>query len=139
MAENELSKEEVESFKKELAEIKADMMRKELEDIKKERMRKELDELKRERLSGASAPPQKTVYVQPPVRPAYSLPNMIASALMLLIAGYLLGTAYTTNVAASIDDLLKGLGLPVIGSLVVAALAVLLAAFGVALMMITRK
>ena len=136
MAEKDLSKEEVDSFKKELAEIKADMMRKELEEIKKERMRKELDELKRERSAGA---PAKTAYVPPPAQPVMSLPTLIASALMLLIAGYLFGTAYATNVAASIDDLLKGFALPISGSLVVAAIALLLAAFGAALMTIVRK
>ncbi len=139
MADKELSKEELDSFKNELAEIKADMMRKELEDIKKERMRKELDELKQERTASTTAQPQKPVYVQVPVRSALSLPNLIAAAMMLLIAGYLIGTAYGMDVARNIDDLLKGFSLPAIGSLIVAALAVLLAVFGVALMTITRK
>ncbi len=89
MADKELNKEEIDAFKKELAEVKADMMRKELEDIKKERMRKELDELKKER-----AVPQKPVYVQVPAPTALSLPNLAFAALMLLIAGYLIGTVY---------------------------------------------
>jgi hypothetical protein len=139
MTEKELSSEDLASFKKELAEIKADMMRKELEDIKKERMRKELDELKHERTAGATAQPQKPVCVQVPVQSALSLPNLIAAALMLLIAGYLIGTAYSMDVALSIDDMLKGFSLPAIGSLVVAALALVLALFGVALMTIVRK
>jgi len=139
MAEKELSNEDLASFKKELAEIKADMMRKELEDIKKERMRKELDELKHERAASATAPSQKPVYVQVPARPVLSLPNLIAAALMLLIAGYLIGTAYSTDVARSIDDMLEGFSLPAVGSLVVAALAIVLAVFGVALMTIVRK
>jgi hypothetical protein len=139
VADKELSKEELDSFKKELADIKADMMRKELEEIKKERMRKELEELKQERTAGAMAQPQKPVYVQVPVKSALSLPNLIAAALMLLIAGYLIGSVYSTDVAGSIDDLLKGFSLPAIGSLIVAALAVLLAVFGVALMTIVRK
>lgn len=139
MTEKELSSEDLASFKKELAEIKADMMRKELEDIKKERMRKELDELKHERTAGATAQPQKPVYVQVPVQSALSLPNLIAAALMLLIAGYLIGTAYSTDVSLSIDDVLKGFSLPAVGSLVVAALALVLAVFGVALMTIVRK
>jgi hypothetical protein len=139
MADKEMSSEELESFKKELADIKADMMRKELEEIKKERMRKELEELKKERSENTAAQQLKAVYVQPPVQPALSLPNIIASALMLLIAGFLAGTAYSMNVAASIDDLLKGFGLPAIGSLIVAALALVLAVFGVALMTIARK
>lgn len=139
MADKEMSKEELESYKKELAEIKADMMRKELEEIKKERMRTELEEIKRERLASAPARPQKPVYVEVPVKPALSLPNLLAAASMLLIAGYLIGTAYGMDVARSIDDMLKGFSLPVSGSLIVAALAVVLAAFGVALMTITRK
>jgi hypothetical protein len=139
MAEKEMSKEELESFRKELAEIKTDMMRKELEEIKKERMRKELDELKRERAASALAGPQKPVYIEVPVKSALSLPNLIAAASMLLIAGYLIGTAYGMDVARSIDDMLKGFSLPAAGSLIVVALAVALAAFGVALMTITRK
>jgi hypothetical protein len=139
MADKEMSKEELESYKKELAEIKADMMRKELEEIKKERMRKELDELKRERAASAPAEPQKPVYVEMPVKSALSLPNLIAAAVMLLMAGYLIGTVYSMDVAHSIDDMLKGFSLPAVGSLIVAALAVGLAAFGVALMMIIRK
>jgi hypothetical protein len=134
-----MSKEELDSFKKELAEIKADMMRKELEDIKKERMRKELEQLKQERMAGATAQPQKPVYVQVPARTALSLPNLIAAALMLAIAGYLIGTAYSMDVAGNIDDMLKGFSLPVSGSLIAAALALVLAVFGVALMTITRK
>lgn len=139
MADREMSKEELESYKKELAEIKADMMRKELEEIKKERMRKELEEIKRERAASAPAEPPKPIYVEVPVKSALSLPNLIAAASMLLIAGYLLGTAYGMDVARSIDDLLKGFSLPAVGSLIVAVLAVVLAAFGVALMTITRK
>ncbi len=139
MTEKELSSEEMESFRKELAEIKADTMRKEIEEIKNERMRKELDELKRERSAGVSAQPQKPVYVQPPARPALSLSNLAATALMLLIAGYLIGTIYGTDVAGNIDDLLAGSPLPAIGMLIVAALAVILAIFGVALMTIVKK
>jgi hypothetical protein len=139
MADKELSSQELESFRKELADIKADMMRKELEEIKKERMRKELEELKRERSAGAMAQPQKPVYVPMPSRPALSLPNLIAAALMLLIAGYLIGTAYSMDVAFSIDEMLKGFSLPVNGSLIVAALALVLAVFGIALMTIVRK
>ncbi|HEY3272182.1 MAG TPA: hypothetical protein VGJ92_00390 [Methanocella sp.] len=139
MTEKELSSEDLTSFKKELADIKADMMRKELEDIKKERMRKELEELKQERAASATAQPQKPVYVQVPARTALSLPNLIAAALMLLIAGYLIGTAYSMDVARSIDDMLTGFSLPAIGSLIVAGLALVLAVFGVALMTIARK
>ncbi len=115
------------------------MMRKELEEIKKERMRKELEEIKRERTASVPVQPPKPVYVEVPVKSALSLPNLIVAALMLLIAGYLIGTAYIIDVARSIDDMLKGFSLPAAGSLIVAALAVVLAAFGVALMTITRK
>jgi hypothetical protein len=139
MADKELSSEDLASFKKELAEIKADMMRKEVEEIKKERMRKELEELKQERAAVAMARPQKPVYVQAPVQSALSLPNLLAAALMLLIAGYLIGTAYGMDIARSIDDTLTGYSLPAIGSFVVAALALVLAVFGVALMTIARK
>jgi hypothetical protein len=139
MAEKEMSKEELESLRKELAEIKTDMMRKELEEIKKERMRKELEELKRERAASAPTQSQKPVYVEVPVKSALSLPNLIAAAVMLLMAGYLISTVYSIDVARSIDDMLKGFSLPAVGSLIVAALAVGLAAFGVALMTITRK
>jgi hypothetical protein len=139
MAEKEMSKEELESFKKELAEIKADMMRKELEEIKKERMRKGLEEIKRERTASAPAEPQKPVYVEVPARTTLSLPNLIGAALMLLMAGYLIGTAYGMDIAGSIDDMLKGFSPPAAGSLIVAALAVVLAAFGVAPMTIAHK
>jgi hypothetical protein len=138
-AEQVLSSEELESFKKELGEIKADMMRKELEEIKKERMRKDLEELKRERSAGAPAQPRKQVYVQAPARPALSLSNLIVAALMLLIAGYLIGAAYGTDVSGNIDSILESFSLPAAGSLIMAALAVLLAAFGVAMMTIVRK
>ena len=138
MADKQLTNEEVESLKKELAEIKADMMRKELEEIKKERMRKELEEIRMERAAVAAAPASKTVYVQAP-RPALSLPNLIFAALMLLIAGYLIGTVYGTDVAGSINNMLTGSSLPAVGSLIVAVLGVLLAVFGVALMTIARK
>jgi|AGTN01.1.fsa_nt_gi hypothetical protein len=139
MTEKELNSEELESSRKELAEIKADAMRKEIEEIKKERMRKELDELKRERSAGMSAQLQTPVYVQPPARSALSLSNLAAAALMLLIAGYLIGTIYSTDVAGNIDDLLAGSPMSAIGTLIVAALAVILVVFGVALMTIVKK
>jgi hypothetical protein len=74
-----------------------------------------------------------------PARTKLSLPNLLFAALMLLIAGYLIGTAYGTNIAGSIDNQLTSYSLPAIGSLVVAALALVLAAFGVGLMTIVRK
>ncbi len=134
MADKELNNEEIDSFKKELAEIKADMMRKELEDIKKERMRKELDELKKER-----AAPQKPVYVQVPAPTALSLPNLAFAALMLLIAGYLIGTVYGMDVAGTINSYISGYGLPIGGDLVIAAIAVVLAVLGTAIMTIVKK
>jgi hypothetical protein len=141
MAEKELTNEEAESFRKELAEIKADMMRKELEEIKKERMRKELEEIKAERAYAPPAP-ARTVYVQAPA-PALSLPNLIFAALMLLIAGYLIGTIYHIDFAGSIDSAIQGLSLPFAipfgGAAIVAVLALVLAAFGVALVTIARK
>jgi len=139
MAEKELSDEERETYRKELAEIKRDMMRQELEEIKKERMRAELEELKRERAANAPARPPAPVYVEVPARTKLSLPNLVFAALMLLIAGYLIGTAYGTNIAGSIDNQLTSYSLPAIGSLIVIALALVLAAFGVALMTIVRK
>jgi hypothetical protein len=139
VAEKELSSEEMESFRNELAEIKADMMRKELEEIKKERMRKELEEIKQERSAGSPVQPQRPVQVQAPSRSALSLSNLIIAALMLLVAGYLIGTAYSTDVTGSFDNLFQSFSLPMIGSLVVAAIAILLAVLGVALMTIARK
>jgi hypothetical protein len=127
VAEKELSSEEMESFRNELAEIKADMMRKELEEIKKERS------------AGSPVQPQRPVQVQAPSRSALSLSNLIIAALMLLVAGYLIGTAYSTDVTGSFDNLFQSFSLPMIGSLVVAAIAILLAVLGVALMTIARK
>ncbi|MGA9139976.1 MAG: hypothetical protein WBZ29_07120 [Methanocella sp.] len=134
MADKELNKEEIDAFKKELAEVKADMMRKELEDIKKERMRKELDELKKGR-----AVPQKPVYVQVPAPTALSLPNLAFAALMLLIAGYLIGTVYVMDVAGSINSYISGYSLPIGGDLIVAAIAVVLAVLGTAMITIVKK
>jgi hypothetical protein len=138
VADKELNSKEIDSFKKELAEIKTDMMRKELEDIKKERAataaRKELDELKKER-----AAPQKPVYVPVPAPTALSLPNLASAALMLLIAGYLIGTVYGTDVAGTINSYISGYSLPIGGDLIVAAVAVVLAVLGTAIMTIIRK
>jgi hypothetical protein len=134
VADKELSNEEVDSFKKELTEIRTDMMRKELEDIKKERMRKELAELKREQATS-----QKPVYVQVPARTALSLPNLAFAALMLLLAGYLIGTVDGMDVAGSINSYISGYSLPIGGDLIVAAIAVVLAVLGTAIMTIVRK
>ena len=138
MTEKELSIEEVEAFKKELAEIKADMMRKELEEIKKERMRKELEEIKAERASRTAR--QRPVYAPSP-GPALSLVNLVLAALLLLIAGYLIGSAYGADVAGSVDGVLKALpfSLPIGSSLIVAALAIIFAALGIAVMTIVKK
>ncbi|OPY30391.1 MAG: hypothetical protein A4E28_00278 [Methanocella sp. PtaU1.Bin125] len=137
MADKELSNEEIDSFKKELADIKADMMRKELEDIKKERMRKELEEIKAER-AAIPASPARTVYVQAPA-PAISPVNLALSALMLLAAGYLLGTVFGMDVAGTINGYISGLSLPFGGDLIVAAIAIALALLGTAIMTIVRK
>ena len=134
MGDNELTPEEMQSFKQELADIKADMMRKELEEIKKERMRKELDEIRKERES--SAPKRAPVRV---VQPQLSLANVLLAALSLILAGYLIGTLYAINVTATVDGLLTGYGLPALGSIVVIALAVLLALFGAGMITIAKK
>jgi hypothetical protein len=139
MADKQPTDEEIEAFRKELADIKADMMRKELEEIKKERMRNELEALKRERTAGTASPPPKAVYAPAPAKPALSLPNLVAAALLLLIAGYLASAVYSIDVVGSIDNFLKGFSLPAMGIEIIAVLAVLLAALGVALITIARK
>ncbi len=137
-AEQQLTDEEIEAFRKELADIKADRMREELEEIKRERMREELEEIKRERSAGGT-PAQRKPYSPGPAKPALSLSNLIASAVMLLIAGYLAGATYGIDAAGRINDLLRQFSLPDMGVQVVALLAVLLAALGIALMSIVKK
>ena len=133
----ELSTDEVQAFKQELADIKADMMRKELEEIKKERMRRELDEIKRERESASA---QKRPAVSYRARePQLSLPNVLLAAICLLSAGYLIGTLYTINVTSTVDNLLTGNGLPALGIIVVIAVALLLALFGTGMITIAKK
>ena len=136
--ERQLTDEEIEAFRKELADIKADMMRKELEEIKRERMMKELEEIKRERTAGGTTTRRKP-YVPEPVKPSVSLPNLVASAVMLLIAGYLAGVIYGIDLAGSINVQLSQFSLPALGTEVVVGLAVLLAALGIALMTMVRK
>jgi len=97
-------------------------------------MRKELEELKKER-----AAPQKPVYMQVPAKTSLSLPNLAFAALMLLIAGYLVGTIYSMDVAGSINGYIGGFSLPVGGDVIVAAIAVVLALLGTAIMTIVRK
>ena len=135
MEEKELSPEELQSFKQELADVKADLMRKELEEIKNERMRKELDEIKKERESQA-------VSTRPTMRarnPELSIPTLLFAALSLIIAGYLIGTLYVINVTAEIDNLLKSYGLPMFGIVVVIVLAVILALLGAGMITIAKK
>ena len=58
---------------------------------------------------------------------------------MLLIAGYLTGTVYGMDVAGNINSYISGYSLPVGGDLIVAAIAVVLAVLGTAIMTIVRK
>jgi hypothetical protein len=131
MADKELSGEELEAFRRELAEIKTDMMRKELEEIKRERMRKELEEIKGER-----APRQAHV---PLYEPRLSPVNVLLASLLLIGAGYLACAAFPVDVAGAIDGLIGSYGLPVGSGVVVAALAVALALLGAGLTTITRR
>lgn len=135
MEEKELSPEELQSFKQELADVKADLMRKELEEIKKERMRKELEDIKKERESQA-------VPARPVMRtraPQLSIATVMLAALSLIIAGYLIGTIYVINVAAVIDNLLISYGQPALGVVVVIILAVILALLGAGMITIAKK
>jgi len=138
VAEKPLTDEEIEAYRKELADIKADRMRRELEEIKNERMRKELEEIKKERAAG-EASPRRMAYAPAPAKPALSLSNLIASAVMLLIAGYLASAIYSIDLVGSINNILVSFSLPAMGTMIVAVLAVLLAVLGIALMTIARK
>ena len=137
MAEKELTDTEIESFRKELADIKADLMRKELEEIKRERMRKELEVLRAERESAPAGPP-KTVYVQSPP-PGLSWLNFAGAVVMLLVAGYMVGTIFTNDLAGKVDSYQSGLPLQVPGNIVIAAMAIIIAAIGAGLVTIARK
>ncbi|CAJ37280.1 hypothetical protein [Methanocella arvoryzae] len=137
MGDKELSPDEIQAFRQELADIKADMMRKELEEIKKERMRKELEEIRLER-------EMSTVQKRPAVsaragEPQLSLPNVLLAVVCLLAAGYLIGTLHTINVTSTVDGLLTGYGLPAAGSIVILVLAVVLALFGAGMVTIAKK
>ncbi len=135
MEEKELSPEELQSFKQELADVKADLMRKELEEIKKERMRKELDEIKKERESDV-VPARSAVRTR---KPKLSISTLLFAALSLITAGYLIGTIYVINVAAVIDNLLISYGQPALGVVVVIVLAVILALLGAGMITIVKK
>ena len=135
MEEKDISPEELQSFKQELADVKADLMRKELEEIKKERMRKELEDIKKERES-------QTVPAHPVMRarnPKLSISTLLFATLSLLIAGYLIGTLYAINVTAVIDNLLITYQLPALGVVVVLVLAVVLALLGAGMITIVKK
>lgn len=139
MGEKELSPEETQAFKQELEDIKNEQMRRELEEIKKERMRKELEEIKREKEAAAPAAQPRRMYASTRA-PELSIVNVIFAALSLLIAGYLIGTLYVIDVTATVNSLLTGYNLPaVVGSIVVAILAVLLALFGAGMITIAKK
>ena len=121
------------ALRKELAEIKEDMVRQELEEIKRERMKKELEEIKRDRAASAT-------YAAPAYRePQLSWINLLLAAVLLLAAGYVAGTLLRVDVAGAIDGLIGGYGLPINGTIIAAALAVIMAAFGVALITIAKK
>lgn len=127
MADKELSGEELEAFRRELADIKTEMMRRELEEIKRERMRKELEEIKGERAA-------RQAYV-PAYEPRLSPVNVLLASLLLIGAGYLACAAFPVDVAGAIE----GYGLPVGSGVIVAALAVALALLGAGLTTITRR
>ena len=135
MEEKELSPEELQSFKQELADVKADLMRKELEDIKKERMRKELEDIKKERES-QTVPAHPVMHAR---NPKLSISTLLFATLSLIIAGYLIGTLYAINVTAVIDNLLITYGLPALGIVVILALAVILALLGAGMITIAKK
>lgn len=142
MAEKELSSEETDAYRKELEELKAERMRHELEEIKRERMRDELAAIKAERTPSVTAQPKQPVYAGAS-KPALSLPNLAAAVLLLLLAGYLAGSAFGTDAAGSIDSAIRGLYLPFTlpfgGSAIVAVVAIVFALLGIALTTITRK
>jgi hypothetical protein len=124
---------EIEALKKELADIKNEMMRKELEDIKREKMRQELEEIKAEQANKG----QQQYYVR--YTPKLSILTVIMGVLALLVAGYMLGTVYSINMAAEVDKYLISYNLPISGSLVVAIVGVVLAFIGLGLVTVAKK
>lgn len=129
--------EDMQAMKKELEEIRLDMMRRELEEIKRERMRKELDEIKAERAGNASASePRAAIYS---TEPELSVFTLIFSAIALLLAGYMFGTLFGFNITASINDSIGGFGLPIDGSIILVAAALLFTLIGIGTMTMVRK
>lgn len=124
---------DTEALKKELADIKREMMRKELEEIKREKMRQELEEMKAEQASKE----QPQYYVHH--KPGLSILTVIMAVLALLVAGYMLGTVYSFNMAAEVDKYLVSYNLPISGSLVVAIVGVVLAFIGLGLVTVAKK
>ncbi len=126
---------EVEALKKEVADIKREMMRKELEEIKLKKMRQELEELKAEEAGKSKGRPQYYAYTAPRL----SIVTATMAALALLLAGYILGNLYWFNMAAEVDRYLAGLNLPVGGSMVLTAVAAVLALIGLAMVTVAKK
>ncbi|WP_174591070.1 hypothetical protein [Methanocella conradii] len=123
---------DIEELKKELADIKSELMRKELEEIKHEKMRQELEELKAEQAQKHE--PQRYSRL-----PRLSIITALMAVLTLVMAGYMLGTLFTYNLAGDIDKYIASYNYPISGSMVVAIVSVVLIFIGLGFVTMAKR